>query len=68
MEAQHRDLIEKAKAEAESIRLQSSAANNDKYVELKRLEVQQEFAKKWNGQLPANIYGAAPIPFLQLGN
>lgn len=55
-----------AKAEAESIRLQSEAANNEKYVSLKRLEVQLEFAKRWNGQLPTNIYGSAPIPFLDI--
>lgn len=56
-----------AQAEAQSIRLQSEAANNQKYVELKQLDVQLEFAKKWNGQLPTNLYGSAPIPFLQLG-
>lgn len=55
-----------AKAEAESIRLQSDAANNEKYVSLKALEVQHEFARKWNGQLPVNLYGSAPIPFLNL--
>ena len=59
--------IAKAHAEAQSIRLQSDAANNPRYVELKQLEVQLEFAKKWNGQLPTNLYGSAPIPFLQLG-
>lgn len=59
--------IETAKAQAETIRLQSDAANNDKYIQLKQLEVQQKFAEKWNGQLPLNLYGSAPIPFLQLG-
>lgn len=67
VQAEAQQSIERAKAEAENIRLQSSAANNDKYVELKRLEVQQEFARRWNGQLPTNIYGSAPIPFLDLG-
>lgn len=57
-----------AEAEAKSIRLQSDAANNEKYVSLKALEVQLEFAKRWNGVLPTNLYGSAPIPFLQLGN
>jgi prohibitin 2 len=60
--------IAQAQAEAQAIRLQSDAANNPRYVELKQLEVQAEFAKKWNGQLPQNLYGSAPIPFLQLGN
>jgi regulator of protease activity HflC (stomatin/prohibitin superfamily) len=67
VQAEAQQSIERAKAEAENIRLQSSAANNDKYVQLKQLEVQQEFAKKWNGVLPQNLYGSAPIPFLQLG-
>lgn len=56
-----------AQATAESIRLQSDAANNAKYIQLKQLEVQKAFADKWNGQLPTNLYGSAPIPFLQLG-
>jgi len=58
--------IATAKATAESIRLQSDAANNEKYVALKRVEVQLEIAKKWNGVLPVNIYGSAPIPFLDI--
>ncbi len=60
--------VAKAEAEAKSIRLQSDAANNPRFVELKQLEVQLEFAKKWNGVLPVNLYGSAPIPFLQLSN
>lgn len=58
--------IAQAQAEAEAIRLSSNAANNSRYVELKQLEVQLEFAKKWNGILPVNLYGSAPIPFLDL--
>lgn len=55
-----------AEAEAKAISLQSEAASNEKYVSLKALEVQLEFAKKWNGVLPVNLYGSAPIPFLQI--
>lgn len=58
--------IATAKADAESIRLQSDAANNEKYVSLKKVEVELEMAKKWNGVLPVNVYGSAPIPFLNL--
>lgn len=50
-EAQQR--VATAEAEAKSIRLQSDAANNEKYVSLKALEVQLEFAKHWNGQYPS---------------
>ncbi len=56
-----------AEADAKSIRLQSDAANNEKYVSLKKIEVQLEFAKHWDGKLPVNLYGSAPIPFLDLG-
>ncbi len=58
--------IATAGAEAEAIRLQSEAADNEKYVSLKRVEVQLEMAKKWNGVLPVNLYGSAPIPFLEI--
>ncbi|NBD16922.1 MAG: hypothetical protein GVY04_12505 [Cyanobacteria bacterium] len=48
-------------AEAEALQAKSQAlANNPQLVELEK-------AKKWDGQLPANMYGQAPIPFLQSG-
>lgn len=59
-------VIVTAEATAKSIRLQSDAANNEKYIALKRLEVELEQAKKWNGVLPVNVYGSAPIPFLNV--
>ena len=47
-------------AEAEALREKSKAlAQNAKLVELTK-------AEKWNGELPQNIYGAAPVPFLDL--
>lgn len=55
-----------AKAEAEAIKLQSDAANNEKYVSLKRVEVQLEMSKRWNGQLPVNMYANVPLPLLDL--
>lgn len=67
VEAEAKQKVAQAQAEAESIRLQSQAANNDKFIKLKQLEVQAEFARKWNGVLPVNLYGSAPIPFLNLG-
>lgn len=42
-----------ARATAESIHLQSDAANNEKYVALKALDVQMEFAKHWKGDYPS---------------
>lgn len=35
-------------------------------IVLSSIEVQAEFAKKWNGVLPVNLYGSAPIPFLDI--
>lgn len=67
VQAEAQQTIEKSKAEAENIRLQSQAANNDKFIQLKQLEVQLEQARRWNGVLPVNVYGSAPIPFLQVG-
>lgn len=54
-----------AKAQAEAMRIQSQAmAQGREVLELKRIEVDLEKAKRWNGQLPTNMYGSAPIPFL----
>lgn len=54
-----------AKAEAESIRMRSQAlASNKDILELKRIEVEMAKAGRWDGVLPVNMYGSAPIPFL----
>jgi regulator of protease activity HflC (stomatin/prohibitin superfamily) len=58
--------IAKAQAEAQSIRLQSEAANNEKYVHLKEIEVRLEMSKKWNGVLPVNMYANVPLPLLDI--
>lgn len=60
-----------AEATAKSISLQSDAANNEKYIQLKELEVQKAFADKWNGtSCQNNCWGAAassPLPIIQVG-
>lgn len=60
-----------AEAEAKSIRLQSDAANNEKYVSLKQIEVMEQFAKKWNGaSCTSNCWGAdaqKPFPITNVG-
>ena len=54
-----------AEAEAKSLALQGdSLAHNPSVIELRRVEVQLEQARRWNGQLPSSIYAGAPIPFL----
>lgn len=59
-----------AEAEAKAIKLKSDAANNEKYVALQQLEVQKEFASKWNGVgCQSNCWGVDaqnPIPFLNV--
>ncbi len=56
-----------ARAQADALRLQNSALAQSKDVlELRRIEVEQIKANKWNGQLPTNMYAGAPIPFLNM--
>lgn len=57
-----------AKAQAEALRVQSAALAQSKDVlELRRIEVEQTKAEKWNGALPSAIYAGAPIPFMNVG-
>lgn len=58
--------IAQAKAEAEAIKLQSEAANNDKYISLKALEVQKLAVEKWNGKLPDQMIPGGALPFINL--
>ncbi len=49
-----------AKAEAESIQIRGAAlAQNPRLVELVT-------AERWNGELPTNMYGSAPVPFINV--
>jgi prohibitin 2 len=57
-----------ATAQAEALRVQNAAlAQSKEVLELRRIEVEQTKAEKWNGVLPAAIYAGAPIPFLNVG-
>jgi len=56
-----------ATAQAESLKVQNAAlAQNKDVLELRRIEVQMQQAKTWDGKLPQNIYAGAPIPFLNV--
>jgi regulator of protease activity HflC (stomatin/prohibitin superfamily) len=56
--------LKDATAQAESLRIQNQALTQSKDVlELRRIEVEQIKAERWNGQLPQNVYAGAPIPF-----
>ena len=58
----------KAKAEAGALQVQNDAlARNKDVLELRRIQVEQTKADRWNGALPTAIYGSAPIPFLNAG-
>jgi prohibitin 2 len=58
-----------ATAQADSLRVQNAAlAQNKDVLELRRIEVEQTKANRWNGTLPQNIYAGAPIPFLNAGH
>lgn len=58
--------VAQAQAEAQAIRLQSEAANNEKYVSLKALEVQLKAVEKWNGVLPSQMIPNGAVPFVNL--
>jgi regulator of protease activity HflC (stomatin/prohibitin superfamily) len=57
-------IVEKAKADAEAIRISANAINSqggEDYVALKAVE-------KWNGQLPVQMIPGSSVPFLNLKN
>jgi regulator of protease activity HflC (stomatin/prohibitin superfamily) len=54
-----------ATAQAESLKIQNAAlAQNKDVLELRRIEVDMVRAKQWKGDVPATMYGSAPIPFV----
>ena len=56
--------LKNATAQAEALRIQNQALTQRKDVlELRRIQVEQTKADRWNGQLPQNVYAGAPIPF-----
>lgn len=56
--------LKNAQAQAEALRVQNLALTQSKDVlELRRIQVEQTKADRWNGQLPQNVYAGAPIPF-----
>ncbi len=66
-EAEAKATVATAEAAATSLRLQNQALRENKDIlELKRIEVEQTKASKWDGKLPTSIYAGAPIPFLQV--
>jgi len=60
VEENAKQTILSAKAEAESMRIKSQALAQNKGL------VSFEAVQKWDGKLPVNMYGSAPLPFLNL--
>ena len=55
-----KQIEEKARAEANAMKIKSQALAENKGL------VQFEAVQKWDGKLPVNMYGSAPIPFMNL--
>jgi len=56
-----------ATAQAEAIKVQNTALmQNNGVLELRRIEVEQTKAERWDGKLPEAIYAGAPVPFLNV--
>ncbi len=55
-----------AQFQAQSIRVKSEAANNEKYIQLQQLEVERAAVEKWNGVLPTQMIPNATLPFINL--
>lgn len=59
--------IEKAKGEAEAIRVKSiSLEQSPTYIELEKLNVQREAIDKWSGQVPSTMVPGSTVPFINL--
>lgn len=57
-----------ATAQADALKIQNAAlAQNKDVLELRRIEVDMERARRWNGTVPTAVYAGAPIPFLDTG-
>lgn len=63
--------ILKAEALAEKTRLEAQAlasSQGQQVIEKIYAEAQLEASKKWNGQLPTNMYGSVPLPLINIDN
>jgi regulator of protease activity HflC (stomatin/prohibitin superfamily) len=60
VEERAKQTVVAAEAEARAMRIKSEALAQNKGL------VQFEAVQRWNGVLPVNMYGSAPLPFLNL--
>lgn len=60
--------IERAKGEAEAIRVKSvSLQQSPDYIEFEKLNVQRLAIDKWNGDVPNSMIPGGTVPFINLG-
>jgi prohibitin 2 len=64
--AQETKLNADAQAHDIDVRSAALARGGSAYLELKKILVEQTKADNWKGELPTNMYGSAPIPFLNV--
>jgi len=57
--------ITKAKAEAESLRLQKEQVTEN-LLRLRAIEVQMKAVEKWDGKMPEVVTGNGPVPMLDV--
>lgn len=60
VEEKAKQQVIEAEAEAKSMKIRSQALAENKNL------IQYEAVQKWNGVLPVNLYGSAPLPFLDV--
>ena len=58
--------LDASRFKAQAIEVTANAANNDNYIELKRLEVEMAAIEKWNGALPTQFVPGSAMPFINL--
>lgn len=60
-------ILKNATAQADALKVQGEAiAANPNVLELRRIDVDLARANKWDGVLPTQMFGSAPLPFMQI--
>jgi len=60
-------ILKNATAQADALKVQGEAISaNPNVLELRRIDVEMARANKWDGVLPVQMFGSAPLPFMQI--
>jgi len=65
MKAEAAKAVAQAEGEAASMRAKS-ASITPQFMELKKLEIQQEYVHKWNGVMPVTMLGSGANTLFQI--